>query len=73
MSLKKCSKVSIFTFASDGTSRAKQHYMEKHIVLDDGSMMSLGFTELATDDAKSLLEQTMDILDELIILYCCTL
>lgn len=60
------------TFSSDGTSRQKQHFMERHVILDDGSVLSLGFTEIAFDDAKSMLEQAVDILEELSEVHCST-
>ena len=59
-----------FTFGSDATSRAKVHYMERHVTLDDGTILSLGFTEIASDDAKSMLEQAIDILEEIVHIYC---
>lgn len=54
-----------FTFASDGTSRDKKHYLERHVILNDKTEMSLGFTEIAVDDSVTLLEKTIEILDDL--------
>lgn len=59
-----------FTLSSDGTSRQKQHYMERHITLDDGTMLNLGFSEIASDDAKSMLEHAIEILDEITHVHC---
>ncbi|GFS24279.1 hypothetical protein ElyMa_003411500, partial [Elysia marginata] len=59
-----------FTLGSDATSREKKHYLEQHIVLSDGNVMSLGFSEIATDDAQTLLEKTLDLFNELCKIYC---
>ncbi|GFR79596.1 hypothetical protein ElyMa_004024700 [Elysia marginata] len=61
-----------YTYASDGTSRQKRQYLERHIILADKTQLSIGFTEIATDDAKTLLEQTLEMLDELSSIYCQT-
>ncbi|GFS08823.1 hypothetical protein ElyMa_001283800, partial [Elysia marginata] len=45
-----------FTFACDATSRQKAHYLEQHIVLSNGKTLSLGFSEIASDDSETLLE-----------------
>ena len=58
-----------FTLGTDATSRDKRHYLEQHIVLSGGSIMSLGFSEIATDDAETLLEKTMDLFQELWKIY----
>ncbi|GFS06377.1 hypothetical protein ElyMa_002964100 [Elysia marginata] len=59
-----------FTYATDGTGREKRHYMEHHIVLDSGSTLSVGFSEVADDKADALLEKTLDIFEELTDVYC---
>ena len=59
-----------FTYGTDGTSRSKKHYMERHIVLDNGSTLSVGFSEVADDRADTLLEKSLDIFDELSDVYC---
>ena len=61
-----------FTYGTDGTSRSKKHYMEHHIVLDNGSTLSVGFSEVADDRADTLLEKSLDIFDELSDVYCQT-
>ena len=60
--LKECEH---FTFASDGTSRDKKHYLERHVILNDKTEMSLGFTEIAVDDSVTLLEKTLEVLEDL--------
>ena len=60
--LKECEH---FTFASDGTSRDKKHYLERHVILNDKTEMSLGFTEIAVDDSVTLLEKTLEVLENL--------
>ena len=35
--------------------------------------MSIGFTEIAVDDAKTLLDETVSIFDELSNMYCSTM
>ncbi|GFN87124.1 hypothetical protein PoB_001363000 [Plakobranchus ocellatus] len=58
-----------FTLATDGTSRQKKHFIERHIILDDGTAMSVGFTEVASDDAQTLLEKTIDMFNDLCEVY----
>ena len=59
-----------FTFACDATSRQKAHYLEQHIVLSNGKTMSLGFSEIACDDSKTLLEQCLSIFEDVCEIYC---
>ena len=58
-----------FTFATDGTSREKRHFIERHIVLSNGKVMSLGFTEVVSDNADTLLEKTVELFKELSEVY----
>ena len=55
-----------FTLATDGTSRQKKHFIERHIVLDNGKSMSIGFTETAS---QTLLEKTIDMFNDLCDVY----
>ena len=64
-------KTDRFTFASDGTSRQKLHYMERHIVLNERKALSLGFSNIASDDANSMLHQTQETLDGIVEAYGC--
>ena len=50
-----------YTYASDGTSRQRRQYLERHIVLSDKTQFSIGFSEIAIDGAKTFLEQTLEI------------
>ncbi|GFR74623.1 hypothetical protein ElyMa_003897600 [Elysia marginata] len=50
--------------------RIKRHYVEKHIVLSDGMIMSLGFQEVATENAETLLEKTIECIEELTEIHC---
>ena len=50
---------------ADGTSRDKKHYLERHVILNDKTEMSLGFTEIAVDDSVTLLEKTLEVLEDL--------
>ena len=59
-----------FTLGTDATSRDKRHYVEQHIYLSDGAIMSLGFTEVASDNAETLLEKTVQLFQELSKVYC---
>ena len=43
--------------------------MEHHLVLDNGSTLSVGFFEVADDGADALLEKSLDIFDELSDVY----
>ena len=58
-----------FTFATDGTSREKRHFIERHIVLSNGKVMSLGFIEVVSDNADTLLEKTVELFKELSEVY----
>ncbi|GFN80980.1 hypothetical protein PoB_000748600 [Plakobranchus ocellatus] len=60
------SKSEHFTYASDGTSRQKKHYMERHLVLDNRKPLSLGFSSIASDDANSMLEQTKQTFEDIV-------
>ncbi|GFR82131.1 LOW QUALITY PROTEIN: hypothetical protein ElyMa_002357600 [Elysia marginata] len=53
------------TLHSDATSRQKKKYVGQQITLDSGRNLSLGFVEVATEDAQTLLEVTTNILQEL--------
>ncbi|GFO41302.1 hypothetical protein PoB_006780700 [Plakobranchus ocellatus] len=59
-----------FTFACDGTSRQKAHYIEQHIILSNGKSLSLGFSEIASDDSQTLLEQCIGIFQNISEIYC---
>ena len=58
-----------FMLGTDGTSRDKRQYIERHIQLSDGNVMSLGFTEVSSDNAQNLLEKTVELLQELTTIY----
>lgn len=36
-----------------------KNFVERYIVLNNKKVMSVGFTEVASDDAKTLLDQTV--------------
>ncbi|GFS25408.1 hypothetical protein ElyMa_001686900 [Elysia marginata] len=57
------------TLHSDGTSRQKKKFVGQQLTLDDGRLLSVGFKEVATEDAQTLLETTADMLEELSELY----
>ena len=59
-----------FTFACDATSRQKAHYLEQHIVLSNGKTLSLGFSEIASDDSETLLEKCVGIFNDICKVYC---
>lgn len=48
-------KTDFFTYAHDGTSRQKAHFLEQHLQLSNGKILSLGFSEIAVDDSETLL------------------
>ena len=66
----KIRKSAHFTYATDGTSRNKKHYMEHHIVLDGGSTLSVGFSEVPDDKSDTLLEKSLDLFEEIADVYC---
>ena len=53
------------TLHSDGTSREKKKFVGQQIALDNGRTLSLGFVEVAPEDAQTLLEVTSNVLMEL--------
>ncbi|GFO41868.1 hypothetical protein PoB_006837300 [Plakobranchus ocellatus] len=58
-----------FTFATDGTSRQEQHYLEKHVHLDNGKFMFLGYSEIAADGDQTLLETSVAAFKNLSTIY----
>ena len=50
----------------------KKRYLEKHIVLQNKKVMSIGFTEIAVHDARTLLEETMSLFDKLSAIFTTT-
>ena len=65
--IKKCDH---FMFASDATSRQKAHYLEQHIQLSNGKVLSLGFSEIASDDSDTLVERCSTMFTKLCHVYC---
>ena len=63
-------EVDNFTLHTDGTSRGGKKIMGYQITLDDGDSISLGFSTLATEDASTVLDVTVDLLKETTDLYC---
>ncbi|GFN76622.1 hypothetical protein PoB_000312800 [Plakobranchus ocellatus] len=54
--------------------QTKETLMEHHIVLYDGTVMSPGFTEIVSDETKSLLElQTIAVPEEFSRIHCTNL
>ena len=43
------------TLHTDGTSRQKRQHIGQQITLSDGSLINLGFSEVVTEDSKTLL------------------
>ena len=58
------------TLHTVGTSRKKRQYIGQQITLSNGSLINLGFSEVATEDSETLLATTINLLDELSDLYC---
>lgn len=54
-----------FTLALDGTSHQKKHLVERHIVLGNKKVLSVGFAPVASDDARTLLEQAIPLFKEM--------
>ena len=58
------------TLHTDGTSRQKRQYIGQQVTLADGSLINLGFSEVATEDSDILLSTTLNLFEELSDLYC---
>ena len=58
-----------FTFHSDGTSRNGMKIVGHQISLDSGETLSLGLATVATEDASTLLEITVQLLEEITDIY----
>ena len=58
------------TLHTHGTSRQKRQYIGQQLTLSNGSLINLGFSEVATEDSETLLITTINLLDELSDLYC---
>ncbi|GFO34539.1 WD repeat and hmg-box DNA-binding protein 1 [Plakobranchus ocellatus] len=54
-----------FVLHLDGTSRDKKKIVGHQVTLDNGDTLSLGYTDVATEDAATLLDVTISILREL--------
>ncbi|RUS74049.1 hypothetical protein EGW08_018198 [Elysia chlorotica] len=57
------------TLHTDGTSRQKKKYVGQQLTLDDGRVISLGFRVVATEDAETLIDSTVEFLEELTDIY----
>ena len=58
------------TLHTDGSSRDHTKYVGQQITLDTGETLSFGFTTVAMEDAATLLECTIQQLQEMTDLYC---
>ena len=54
------------TFAFHGTSwdKKKFHFLERHVIINDKTETSLGFTEIAIDNSETQLEKLIEIIDD---------
>lgn len=51
-------------------SRQQQYYLGQQVTLSDGTVVSLGFTEVASEDSDILLSTKLNLLEELSDIYC---
>ena len=58
-----------FDLHTDGTSRDQKHFIGKQLTLDSGYTMSVGFTPVVVENATSLLDNVISMLDELSDIY----
>ena len=58
-----------FTLHTDGTSRNGKKTVGHRISLDSGETLSLGFTTVATEDSSTLLDVTVQLLQEIKDIY----
>ena len=58
-----------FTLHTDGTSRNGKKIVGHQISLDSGETLSLGFTTVATEDSSTLLDVTVQLLQEIKDIY----
>ena len=63
-------KTEHFTLGTDETGRNKKRLLERHIYLSTGGSMSLGFTEIASENADTLLDVSISLLKDLCETYC---
>ncbi|GFR88074.1 hypothetical protein ElyMa_006091600 [Elysia marginata] len=47
----------------------KKKYVGQQLTLDDGRLLSTGFREVATEDAQTMIEDTVEMIEELSELY----
>ncbi|KAI0223811.1 hypothetical protein LSAT2_025070, partial [Lamellibrachia satsuma] len=59
-----------YTLHTDGTSRDHNTIVGQQITLDNGVSMSLGFRQVASENASTLLDITMELIQELRDVYC---
>ena len=59
-----------YTLHTDGTSRDHNTIVGQQITHDNGVSMSLGFRQVASENASTLLDITMELLKELGDVYC---
>ena len=55
----------VFDLHCDGTNRSREKFVGQQITLGDNTTLSLGFQLTAREDAQSLFDLTLHILDEL--------
>lgn len=60
-----------YTVHSDGTSRNGDKIVGHQVTLDNGTTLSLGFSTVATEDAQTLLDTAVQLLQEISDIYCC--
>ena len=59
-----------FTLHTDGTSRGGKKIVGHQVSLDSGESLSLGFSTVASEDAATMLEITIGLLQDITDLYC---
>ena len=59
-----------FTLHTDGTSRGGKKIVGHQVTLDSGEQLSLGMVTVACEDAATLLDVTVSLLQEVKDLYC---
>lgn len=54
-----------FMYGTDEASKQKRKYIEMHIYLSDGGVVSCGFDEVACEDSDTLFEKSVTLLKDL--------
>ena len=58
-----------FTYACNGKSRQKSHFLEQHVILSDKTTLFLGYSQIVRDDSETLLQSLISIFKAICEIY----